>query len=116
IEKEEQAELAKLERLKKLAEAAGEYLESTDRPMQSDKYEFTYIPADPDRPGLNPETSAALDNLIERAAQEIAERNQCARESAKVWADAFAQGGEEAAEKALKEHLQKYQTPPSDEE
>jgi hypothetical protein len=84
--------------------------------MRSNENRIIYIPAGPDRPELNPETAAALEDLVATAAREIAERNQRANESANVWADAFEKGGEEAAHKALKEHLRKYRTSPPDEE
>jgi len=104
-------ELEKLKRLKRLAEAANRYLESADirqnsdrrSLMQSDDNKLNYIPAGPDRAWLNPLTGAALNYLFVTTARKIAERKRRAREFAKLWADAFEQGGEEAAKESLKE-------------
>jgi len=120
----EREELEKLKRLRRLAEAANKYLESIDvrqnsdkrSPMQRADSKFTFNPAGPDRNGWTPETGVALNHLFATTAREIAERNRRAQERAKVRADAFAQGGEEAAKKALKERLQKYLTLSFDEE
>ena len=81
----------------------------------NDKNKLKIIPAT-DRKETNPETKAAISDLFAAAEKRISERDEAAQESANVLADAFEEGGDEAARKALEEHLRKYQTSPPDEE
>jgi uncharacterized protein (UPF0335 family) len=54
---------------------------------------------------LTPEEEAALRALMEEVWRLADERDQVANESARIWAEAYQQGGEEAAKNALRERL-----------
>jgi len=54
---------------------------------------------------LNPETEAELRAVMEEAWRQVMEQDQLANESARVWANGYEKGGEEAAKNTIRERL-----------
>lgn len=84
-------------------------LEALGRPL-------LVIPRDEDEEEENPELEREFEESNKRVQDYLQRRERAVRAMAEVWSNAFLSGGEEAAKKAVEEHLRQVEANKTEEE